>query len=380
MPVLGMNQDVGTLVRWLVAEGEPVAEGQPLLEVETDKAVVEVPALGSGVLANVTASEGDEVPTGTVIALLLDEGDGAVAGPGSGGLSGALPAASGSALPAASAAAPPTSPARPTQPTSSATPYASAAPPTPPPPEDAAGARGRADASSWAGSRRVLASPKARRLAKELALDLIGVSGSGPGGAVRTADITALLTRPAVARYTGPAAGVRWLRRGVDLAELLDGVARANSYLERQSQTPGVTVCDVLARLTLAGLAALGAPAPASLGITRVDRSGETESCVLAGPTLTSVISLSAARARGGIGGEAPLHVLDLSEMPHEAAQPELPGGCRLRVTLASTPGGPSRRGALTLEHRHDTVVDPARLLAVLAGLVEDPVSALLYA
>ena len=56
MPVLGMNQDFGTVVRWLAQEGEAVAEGQPLLEVETDKAVVEVPAMASGVLADECAA------------------------------------------------------------------------------------------------------------------------------------------------------------------------------------------------------------------------------------------------------------------------------------------------------------------------------------
>lgn len=71
MPALGMAQETGRLVRWLKREGEPVTRGEPLMEVETDKAVVEVEAPGAGVLSGVRVHEGEEVPVGTVIAYLL---------------------------------------------------------------------------------------------------------------------------------------------------------------------------------------------------------------------------------------------------------------------------------------------------------------------
>ena len=64
MPALGMAQEKGTLVNWLKAEGEAVTKGEPLMEVETDKATVEVEAPASGLLAHVTAAPGDEVPVG----------------------------------------------------------------------------------------------------------------------------------------------------------------------------------------------------------------------------------------------------------------------------------------------------------------------------
>ena len=71
MPALGMAQETGRLVRWLKRQGELVEKGEPLMEVETDKAVVEVEAPGDGVLTGVRAHEGDTVPVGTVIAYLL---------------------------------------------------------------------------------------------------------------------------------------------------------------------------------------------------------------------------------------------------------------------------------------------------------------------
>ena len=71
MPALGMDQDTGILVRWIKHEGEVVAQGEPLMEIETDKAVVEIEAEVSGVLANVTAAEGDELPVGHVIAQIV---------------------------------------------------------------------------------------------------------------------------------------------------------------------------------------------------------------------------------------------------------------------------------------------------------------------
>src|SRR5436309_14533396 len=74
MPALGMDQDKGTLVRWIKQEGESVAQGEPIMEIETDKVLVEIEATASGVLANVSAAEGDEIPVGQVIAEIVPEG------------------------------------------------------------------------------------------------------------------------------------------------------------------------------------------------------------------------------------------------------------------------------------------------------------------
>ncbi|MGH7904447.1 MAG: biotin/lipoyl-containing protein, partial [Candidatus Dormibacteraceae bacterium] len=75
MPALGMAQDTGILVAWLRGEGDEVTKGEPLMEVETDKAVVEVEAPASGRLAAVTAAAGDQVPVGHVIAQILAVGE-----------------------------------------------------------------------------------------------------------------------------------------------------------------------------------------------------------------------------------------------------------------------------------------------------------------
>lgn len=68
MPALGMSQETGVLLQWLKSEGEFVAEGEPLMEIETDKVIVEVEATASGILSRVTADPGDEIPVGQTVA------------------------------------------------------------------------------------------------------------------------------------------------------------------------------------------------------------------------------------------------------------------------------------------------------------------------
>src|SRR5262245_8896706 len=75
MPALGVAQEKGTLLTWLKAEGQSVTKGEPLMEVETDKATVEIEAPASGILSNITASAGDEIPVGNRIAIILAPGE-----------------------------------------------------------------------------------------------------------------------------------------------------------------------------------------------------------------------------------------------------------------------------------------------------------------
>src|SRR4051812_9631004 len=75
MPALEMAQETGKLVSWKKKEGEKVAKGEMLLEVETDKAVVEIEAQAEGILGGVTAKVGDVVPVGQTIAWLLAPGE-----------------------------------------------------------------------------------------------------------------------------------------------------------------------------------------------------------------------------------------------------------------------------------------------------------------
>lgn len=72
LPALGMAQETGIIVRWLKEEGQKVAKGEPLVEVETDKATVEIEATASGILSRVTGAVGVEIPVGQVIASIID--------------------------------------------------------------------------------------------------------------------------------------------------------------------------------------------------------------------------------------------------------------------------------------------------------------------
>jgi pyruvate dehydrogenase E2 component (dihydrolipoamide acetyltransferase) len=144
-----MAQETGKVLRWLKAEGDEVAKGEPLMEVETDKVTIEVEAPADGLLAAVRAEAGADIPVGEAVALILAPGESA-------------PATAGEAreVPAASGVTPVLSPAR----------AASEGQPGTP--------------------RRRLASPKARRLAAERGVDVEGLgSGSGPHGALLAADI-----------------------------------------------------------------------------------------------------------------------------------------------------------------------------------------------
>jgi len=75
IPALGMAQETGIIVRWLKTSGEEVAKGEPLAEIETDKATVEIEAPASGVLTNVTGPVGVDIPVGQVIATILSPGE-----------------------------------------------------------------------------------------------------------------------------------------------------------------------------------------------------------------------------------------------------------------------------------------------------------------
>ncbi len=190
MPVLGMNQDTGTLLRWLRGEGDAVTVGDPVMEIATDKITVEIESPADGVLAGLSAAEGEEVPVGRAVAWVLEPGESLPAD------TPAAPAAEPGPVSTGEAALPGT-PAR--IPAASPVARRLAA-------ElgidltQVAGTGGRitkADVERHHAAAQaqvegpVLASPKARRLAREGGLDLAAISGSGPDGAVLTADVEA---------------------------------------------------------------------------------------------------------------------------------------------------------------------------------------------
>jgi pyruvate dehydrogenase E2 component (dihydrolipoamide acetyltransferase) len=159
MPALEMAQETGKILAWRKKEGERVAKGEPLLEIETDKAVVEVEAPANGILTGIKAGEGVEIPVGQTIAWIVAPGE-------------APPVESESREPAARAVS------HAKREESHATPAAVATLPA------GSGAR---------------VSPKARRLAKELGVDIASVKGSGAGREILASDVEAAASHPASA-------------------------------------------------------------------------------------------------------------------------------------------------------------------------------------
>jgi pyruvate dehydrogenase E2 component (dihydrolipoamide acetyltransferase) len=150
MPALEMAQENGKLLAWRKKEGESVSKGEPLLEIETDKAVVEIEAPGDGILAGITADVGAVIPVGETIAWLVAPGE-------------KPPAKAVTAAPAARA-------------TSTA--------------QAAASAPAQVRPAAAAGSTAQI-SPKARRLAKELGVDIGQLQGTGPDGTITSGDVQA---------------------------------------------------------------------------------------------------------------------------------------------------------------------------------------------
>jgi pyruvate dehydrogenase E2 component (dihydrolipoamide acetyltransferase) len=150
MPALEMAQENGKLLAWRKKEGERVQKGEPLLEIETDKAVVEVESPGDGLLAGVTAQIGAVIPVGETIAWLVAPGE------------------------------------KPPEKAVSMAPTARASSSS-----ERSSAVGSHGPEAAAVSTAPQISPKARRLAKELGVDIGRIRGTGPGGVISTEDVQA---------------------------------------------------------------------------------------------------------------------------------------------------------------------------------------------
>ena len=187
MPALGMAQETGTLIQWLKKQGDNVTKGEPLMEIETDKATVEIEAPASGTLSSITAQAGDVIPVGQRIALILAPGESE---------SNATPLSTPQPVSSTSTSAKPQ--------IFSATPVAARL---------AAehnlditkiktngGQVRKEDVLAYIDSQKpvstskILASPKAKRLAKENNIDLSTIKGTGPEGAILFSNIQSLLS------------------------------------------------------------------------------------------------------------------------------------------------------------------------------------------
>ena len=192
LPQWGMGMNEGQVVKWLKKEGDPVAKGDALVEIESAKVNAEVEATADGILGKILVPEGTDVPVGTRLGVLLAEGE------------------DSSIL-------------------DSIEPYAAPAPPKPP-----TLAR-RAPVAPRASGRRQVVTPRARRLASELGVDLDTVQGTGPSGRVTEDDVRRTAEE-------GPAAGGGSdipVREVIPLTGLRGAIAKR---MTESSRAPAVTL------------------------------------------------------------------------------------------------------------------------------------------
>ena len=155
MPQMGFDMEEGTVVRWLKAEGDNVDRGEPIVEIETDKATVEVESFASGLLRRIVVTEGITVPVGQIIGIIAsaDEDLPQIPSPSTGEGEGDS-----------------------STPTTAATPASVISEPAPTPPAPSKGDR-------------ILVSPLAKRIAEEKGVDLSTVTGTGPKGRITKEDV-----------------------------------------------------------------------------------------------------------------------------------------------------------------------------------------------
>ena len=169
LPQLGENITEADVVKVLVAAGDAVAVDQPLIEVETEKATLEVPAPTAGTIVAVQVHQGETIKVGQLIVTIEPAA-----------AAGAVPARSAPAAPPAAApSAPAPSPPVADMPTLSAPPAPAAPPPSPPPPS----------APPPEGRPSVAAAPSVRQFAREVSVEISAVRGSGPGGRISIEDV-----------------------------------------------------------------------------------------------------------------------------------------------------------------------------------------------
>ena len=234
LPRLGQGMEAGTINKWLKSEGDTVAKGEPLFEVDTDKVTQEVESDFAGVLLKIVLPSG-EAPVGQTIAFIGEQGEEVPAEPAGAGSASGKP-----------------------QPTE-----------TRKPPEPRASASASAEAQTNGG--RIKASPLARRIARERGVDLASLSGTGPDGRIVAEDVerggaaaparAAAQAAPSAEAESVPLTSIRktiarrltaaWEAPVFQLTVSAD-MTRANELVARARElNPGVrvTVTDLLAKI-----------------------------------------------------------------------------------------------------------------------------------
>jgi len=169
MPQMGYDMQEGTVVRWLKTEGSPVEMGEAVAEIETDKAVVEFESYGEGILLQILVAEGTTVPVGETIAIVGAESE--------------VPVAS--------------TPDEPTPAVEAEPPVSTAIPLDPPAqPVSTNGGVVVEDVAQPAPEGRLFATPAARKIAEEQAIDLKQIEGTGPRGRITKDDVLSFASQP----------------------------------------------------------------------------------------------------------------------------------------------------------------------------------------
>jgi pyruvate dehydrogenase E2 component (dihydrolipoamide acetyltransferase) len=263
MPALELAQETGKVLRWLKSAGDAVTKGEPIVEIETDKVTTEIEAAASGVLQNVTAREGDVVPVGRPIALIVASGEG-----GAAAASAVANAAREAAPVAASTADMKASPLARKIAEQHGVDLARV--------KTSSGRIEKADvlahveslksarAVDGTAARLAAASPKARRLAAERGVDVAVLRGSGPGGAVLAADVPTTVAPPrpetpglpTVWRIMAERMTASWTSAPHFYLFREVNVGRLVSWREQANKRAGVriTYTDLLVKLVAAGL------------------------------------------------------------------------------------------------------------------------------
>jgi pyruvate dehydrogenase E2 component (dihydrolipoamide acetyltransferase) len=203
MSKLSPTMEEGRVLQWLKQEGDQVEAGDVVVEVETDKANMEVEALGSGTLRKILIPQDATVPTGTLLGVIASDDE---------DISGLLSAAA------------PTAPATTATATATATEAQQAGVPVDRPVTVAVADD---EPESAEDRRRVKASPLARRMASERGLALQNIRGSGPGGRIIKRDVETAAQTSAAALASGPVElGVEVPYERIELSQIRKAIAR----------------------------------------------------------------------------------------------------------------------------------------------------------
>lgn len=250
LPDVGEGLHEAEIVRWLVQPGQAVKADQPMVEVQTDKAIVEIGSPAAGTIAEIRVEAGKTVTVGTVLVAIEAAGAATAPAPAGAALTAPNPTVA-AANPAATAPTPHV--AAPNPAVAATKPAATAPSPTVAAPNPAVAPANPAMAS--AGAPRILAAPSTRKLARELGVDLAQVAGSGPAGRITLADLQAHAAgaRPVAAPaqtdaapQASPAATGAPIARGGEEVVPLHGLRRRTA--ERMSESwrtiPHVTLFE----------------------------------------------------------------------------------------------------------------------------------------